>query len=258
MTIILSVLKWIGILLLIILVILLVLLLMVLFVPIRYSLKAAVDDPESHEEFPLSVLKDRSGVMAQVSWFWGILKILVKYPGEKLLDIRIFGKSFSLGGGKEQEESSEQPEEKEEEKEEQEEEKESIVDRIDSLCQKVDYYWRVLTGSCGRRAVDKIIKRLTNILLRVIPDSWKLHGTLGLSDPCLNGRVSGISAILKTFWNKNVDMKTQWEQYRCDLSAEASGKIVLAYPAGEIIPLVFDKDIRKVIKKLRRARAKFS
>ena len=256
MTIFLAVLKWIGIILLIILGILLLLLLLVLFVPIRYRLRAAVDDPESHEEFPLSVLLERSGVTAEVSWFWGILKVLVRYPGEKLLDIRIFGKSFTPGG-RAQEEEEEPPQDEQEEEEEQEEELESVVDRIDRLCHKADYYWRVLTGSCGRRAADKIIERVTKIMLRVIPDSWKLCGTLGLSDPCLNGRISGLSAILMTFWEESVDMTTQWELYRCDLSAEAAGKIVLAYPAGQMIPLVFDKDIRKVIKKLRRARARF-
>lgn len=258
MTIFLAVLKWIGIILLIILGILLVLLLLVLFVPIRYRFRALVDDPESHEEFPLDVLLERSGVMSEVSWFWGSFKVFVRFPGEKLLDIRIFGKSFSLGVSEEREEPEKQPQEEEEEEEEQEEELESIIDRIDRLCHKADYYWRVLTGSCGRRAADKIITRMTKIMLRVIPDSWKLCGTLGLSDPCLNGRVSGLSAILTTFWEESVDMTTQWELYRFDLSTEAAGKIVLAYPVGQMIPLVFDKDIRKVIKKLRRARTRFA
>ena len=127
MAIFLTILKWIGIILLVVLVILLLLLLLVLFVPIRYKLRAAVNDPESHEEFPLNVLKEQSDVMAEVTWFWGILKVLVQYPGEKLLDIRIFGKSLPIGGGgEEKEEASGEPEKEEKEEEEKEEEEKEM------------------------------------------------------------------------------------------------------------------------------------
>ena len=192
MTIILTILKWIGIILLVVLVILLLLLLLVLFVPIRYKLRAAVNDPESHEEFPLNVLKEQSDVMAEVTWFWGILKVLVQYPGEKLLDIRIFGKSLPIGGGgEEKEEATGEPEKEEKEEEEKEEDAESVIGRIGRLFDKADYYWRVITGRCGRRATDKIISAVKNIVLHVIPQAWKVRGTLGLSDPCLNGKISG-------------------------------------------------------------------
>ena len=256
MTILLSVLKWIGVILLIILILLIVLLLLVLFVPIRYKLRAAVNDPESHEEFPLSVLKEQSDVMAEVTWFGRILKVLVKYPGEKLLDIRLFGKSLPIGGRGEEKEAPPQEPEKEEKEEEKEEDAGSVIDRIGRLFDKADYYWRVLTGSCGRRATEKIITVVKNIVVRVIPYVWKVRGTLGLSDPCLNGRISGVNAILMTMLNKRIDVNTQWELYRLDLNAELAGKIVLAYPAGQLIPLIFDKDIRKVIKKIRRAGAR--
>lgn len=258
MAIFLTILKWIGIILLVVLIILLLLLLLVLFVPIRYKLRAAVNDPESHEEFPLNVLKEQSDVMAEVTWFWGILKVLVQYPGEKLLDIRIFGKSLPIGGGgEEKEEASGEPEKEEKEEEEKEEDAESVIGRIGRLFDKADYYWRVITGRCGRRATDKIISAVKNIVLHVIPQAWKVRGTLGLSDPCLNGKISGLNAILMTMLNKRIDVNTQWERYRCDLNAEIAGKIVLIYPAGQVIPLIFDKDIRKVIKKIRRAGARF-
>ena len=63
MTILLTVLKWIGIILLIILALVLVLILLVLFVPFRYRGRAGISDPECHEEFPISVLKERGGIV---------------------------------------------------------------------------------------------------------------------------------------------------------------------------------------------------
>lgn len=255
MTILLTILKVIGLILLIGLVLAIVLLLLVLFVPVRYMAAAEVVDPDSHDEFPVSVLKERSDVKAEASWLHGVLKVLVRYPGDKLLDIKLFGKSVSLG---EAEKKPEGPPQEEEKKEEKPEGEESLPDRIDRICHMVDYYWRVLTGSCGRRAFDKIVTRLKTIILSMMPNMWKFRGTLGLNDPCLNGRVAQVNAVLAPFYEDQFQMDSQWEQYRVDLYAELSGKIVLFVPVKEIVPLVFDKDIKKVIGKVRRARAKFS
>ena len=167
MTILLTVLKWIGIILLIILALVLVLILLVLFVPFRYRGRAGISDPECHEEFPFSVLKERSDLLFDVSWFAGMIKVTAAYPGNKLVSVKVFGKevwSKEIGkeGGKEE---KEKPEEKQEEKEE--EESKSLSERVDALSAKaekavslVDYVYRVLTGSCGRRAWEKIKARL--------------------------------------------------------------------------------------------------
>ena len=92
MAVLLSILKWIGIILLILLAIILIMIIIVLIVPIRYKADAKVDDPESHSEFPLSVFRDRSGVSAEITWFLGIIKILVTYPGGRLLSLKVFGR----------------------------------------------------------------------------------------------------------------------------------------------------------------------
>ena len=114
------------------------------------------------------------------------------------------------------------------------------------------------TGSCGRRAFEKIFRKLKNVVLSVMPGMWKLSGTLGLDDPCLNGRVAQANAVMMPFYEDHFQMNSQWEQYRVDLCAELSGKVVLFVPVKEFLPLIFDKDIKKVIKKLRRASVKFA
>ena len=75
MVIFLKLLKWLGILVLILLALALLLLLIVLFVPFRYKAAAEVDDPESHSEFPLEVFRDRSNVIAEITWLFGIIKL---------------------------------------------------------------------------------------------------------------------------------------------------------------------------------------
>ena len=255
MTILLTVLKWIGIILLIILALVLVLILLVLFVPFRYRGRAGISDPECHEEFPFSVLKERSDLLFDVSWFAGMIKVTAAYPGNKLVSVKVFGKevwSKEIGkeGGKEE---KEKPEEKQEEKEE--EESKSLSEKAVSL---VDYVYRVLTGSCGRRAWEKIKARLFNIVRHVMPDMWKLSGNIGLNDPCCNGNMNIIYSVLKAFADEHMELETEWDLYRCNLEAAAAGKLRIIVPVKEALPLLFDKDCRKVYKKLKKAKSKLA
>ena len=262
MTILLTVLKWIGIILLIILALVLVLILLVLFVPFRYRGRAGISDPECHEEFPFSVLKERSDLLFDVSWFAGMVKVAAAYPGKKLVSVRVFGKEvWSVEIGKKGGEVQEKPEEKQEEKEE--EEPRSLSERMDALSAKAekavslaDYVYRVLTGSCGRRAWEKVKARLFKIVRHVMPDMWKLSGNIGLNDPCCNGRMNIIYSVLKPFADEHMELETEWDLYRCNLEAAAAGKLRIIVPVKEALPLLFDKDCRKVYKKLKKVKSK--
>ena len=265
MTVLLGILKWLGIILLILLGIVLLLLLLVLLVPIRYKASARIDDPEPHSEFPLSVFTERSGVNAEASWFFGIIKITVSYPAGELISLKIFGREIDIGkfikkqGGEPAEEEREEEEEQEEEEEASLSERaEKVLDRIGRIFDSVDYIYRILTGSCGRRATEKILRRLKKILLSILPSRWTLTGTVGLSDPCLNGRMTGMNAVLMPVCDDHFMIVTQWEDYRFDLNAEMEGKIRLCVPVIEAVPLVFDKDCRKLYKKLMRARSRLA
>lgn len=265
MSIFLSILKWLGIILLILLAIALILLLIVLIVPLRYKAAARADDPETHSEFPLEVFTDRSDVTAEISWFLGIVKVLISYPRGELITVLIFGKDIGIMERLKKEKKEPEKEERPQEEEKEEEEQGSLEDRVEQALYRIsrifdliDYIYRVLTGSCGRRALAKIQRRLQKILRSVMPSRWTLSGTVGLADPCLNGRMTGICAMLMPVCDDHLQFETQWEDYRFDLKAEMEGKIRLGVPVIETVPLVFDKDCRKLYKKLMRARSRLA
>ena len=264
MAVILTILKWLGIVLLILLVMGLIGLLLVLLVPFRYKAAARVDDPETHSEFPVEVLLDNSEVTAEVTWLFGAVRLLLSYPKGELISLKIFGRDMRimerLKRHAPQEETEQEGEKEEEEKEEEKkslsERAEEAVDKIERIFDTIDYIYRVLTGTCGRRALSKIGKRIRNIMLHTLPRRYLLSGTVGLSDPCLNGRMTGACAMLMPVCDDSLQIATQWEDYRCDLRAEAEGKMCVGVPVKEALPLVFDRDCRKLYKKLLRARYK--
>ena len=120
----------------------------------------------------------------------------------------------------------------------------------------VDYIHRVLTGSCGRRAFRKVSRRLLKIIDSMMPDHWKISGNVGLNDPCLNGKMMGFNSILMPFMDEHLGINTEWDLYRCDMNAEMAGKIRLITPVKETVPLIFDKDCRKVLRKLKKVKSK--
>ena len=261
MAILLTVLKWIGIILLAVLVLTLVLIFLILLVPFRYKGRAGISDPECHEKFPTEVLKERTDMTFDVTWLLGIVRIAAAYPGAKLVSVKVFGKDvWPRKSGKKSEEES--PEETEEEEEEEEGPK-SLSERVDALIAKsekyitfIDNVYRILTGSCGRRAWNKVSRRLLNLGRHSSPRMWRLTGNVGLNDPCLNGRLTAVNSILMPFADDHLQVETEWDLYRCNLEAAAAGKIRIIVSVKEMLPLVFDKDCRKVYKKLKKAKAK--
>lgn len=229
MAILLTILKWLGIILLVILALAVLILLIILLVPFKYNAKAAVEDPDRHEEFPVRVLKENSNVAASVSWLFGAVKLLVAYPGRELIAVKIFGRDIGIMDKLKKSEPAGKEEKPEEEKEEKEET--SLSKRLEEISAKAekavnaaDYVYRVLTGRCGRRAWSKVKRRLISILDHILPNYWKIMGTVGLVDPCLNGRLTGITAMLMPFADDHLRLNTEWEMYRCDMEAEMSDR----------------------------------
>ena len=146
MAIFLTILKWLGIILLVILALVLLILLIVLLVPFKYKARAAVDDPDRHEEFPVSVLKEKSDVVAAVSWLFGAVKVLVTYPGNELLAVKIFGKDIGIMDKLKKSETGEKEEEAEEEKE---EEETSLTQKLEAVSAKAEKILDLVDSGSG-------------------------------------------------------------------------------------------------------------
>ncbi|MBQ3393509.1 MAG: hypothetical protein IJG52_08870 [Lachnospiraceae bacterium] len=258
MTIILAVLKWIAILLLIILALLLVILLTVLLVPVRYRLRGKVNDPYEHEKAEFARWKDSANCTAEVTWLLRAVMARIHYPEKELkdmLDIRILGRRFPiekfLGKKAPPKEEKEEPEEQEEKKE-LPERIEELLEKAENLLDTVGYYHRVLTGTCGRRAIDAVLFRLGEILRTIAPSSWFLRGAVGLGDPYNGGRLCGICSMLYPFAEERLQIETVWEAYRLDLNGSIEGGFRLGSIVRSALPLLFDKNCKKLLKKLRR------
>lgn len=252
----LAILKIIGIVVLILLCILIAIVLSVLFVPLRYRIDAEIADPQQHDKFPAKAIREHFLTSISASWPAHIITIRVQYPhpGADAFIVSIFGRKIDINkllkrsGSREKERNkSEKPRESVLQR------LEKIPDRIETFCNKADYYWRIATGSCGRRAFSVISDKIVFLLEKSAPQEWSVSGTAGLGDPYHSGKIAEFLAVASPFCADHLDVAVDWEAYRLDLKVNLKGRIRGFRVAQAVLPVLFDRDCRKLMRKFRAA-----
>lgn len=260
MTIVLAILKWIGIVLLILLAVVVLLLLLILLVPFRYRAEGQVTDPETHEEIPFAAWKDGARVSAEVSWLLHFLQARIRYPSEEKLQVFVLGRRFPIERFLKKKEPAPEEEKKEEEPEKEPltltQKLEKLAGKADQAAYGADYYYRTLTGICGRRALNVVFQRLDLILQGILPSSWFLKGTVGLGDPYREGKLCEVCSMLSPFTGDSLSIEKEWMDWQLDLSGSLSGVLRLGRVVRGVVPLLFDKNCKKLLRKLRAGKAK--
>ena len=266
MAVLLTVLKVLGIVLLVLLAVLLILMLLVLFVPFRYSISGQIDDPEgSTRVIHLDPKKDIS-MRGDVRWLLGAFHISTDVGGGSgedglvRVELRLFGRKFPLDRFLHRKREEEEEEKKEEPKAP--EEKKSLEEKIEAALGKVERLYRrmedilkVLQTEYGTRAREIVLKRILKMIEAALPYEWGMTGVVGLGDPARSAKVFAVQGFLYPVTAGHVAVGTDYELYRCDLRGAARGAIQLFPFLYGGIRILFCKDVRRVLRRIRRGPA---
>jgi hypothetical protein len=266
MAVFLTVLKVLGIVVLVLLALLLILMLLVLFVPFRYQFSGGINDPEGDTRaFHLDPKKDISAE-GNVRWLLGALNVTGAVGGQEegsgaaRVELRIFGRKYPIEKllGKKEELREEEKEEKPKEPEEKktlEEKIEAALQRVERLSRRIDDALRALQTEYGVRAKEVIIMRILHMIEQCMPTQWGLTGVLGLGDPARSAKVFAVQGYLYPLTAGHVAIGTDYELYRYDLQGAARGKIrIITFVYGGI-RLLLSRDVRRLLRRLRRGSA---
>lgn len=247
MTILLTILKVIG----IILLILIALVLLVLFVPVRYRADAGVDDPSPHDSFDADYYMKHMEALIKASWLFHFVTVTVQYPGKPVLAVRVAG--FTVFAGKKREKK---PREKRETRAEPgkglREKIQAAVSKIKGIYNRITYYKKALTCKSGHRALDKIKSVLYRLLHKVLPDEWEMTGRAGFGDPALGGLFLAIQGMLCPVTGGNMKLEADFQEWVLDMHLRAKGSIWIITVISAALKLLFDRDVRKLLHRLRR------
>ena len=176
------------------------------------------------------------------------------------MEVRIFGRKYPIEKllKKKEELREEEKEEKPEEPEEKktlEEKIEAALQRVERLTRRIDDALRALQTEYGVRAKEVIVMRILHMIEQVMPTQWGLTGVLGLGDPARSAKVFAVQGYLYPLTAGHVAIGTDYELYRYDLRGAARGKIrIITFVYGGI-RLLLSRDVRRLLRRLRRGPA---
>ena len=253
-----SILKILGIILLAVLVLALIFLIGVLFFPVHYSVSGRIDDAQGSTE-PLHLdFKESVFFEGNARWFMGAFNIWASYHGQSHLELKLFGVPVPVEKFFKEKKKKAAPEK---EKESAAEEKKPIAERIEEVLQKIEKLWDriddalyVLSTDYAQRAKEKIWRCLLTLVNRMLPETWGLTGILGLGDPARSAKVFAVQGILYPVTAGHVAIGTEFDLYRYDLQGCARGKVRLYNILFAGIRILFDRDVRLMIGRLRKGR----
>lgn len=309
-TVLLTILKIIGIILLCVLLTLFCVLLLVLFVPVRYRIEAA---RREGEEAPFRVL-------LKVTWLLHILNAAFRYPGEDGLRVRVFGftvfparrkekavnpqdgeteKAQEMADGQEEgkpagggEVTGSQEREKEAQtdpqtespkgeagQEEEEEEPnwirklrafvhrllerlknikytiQKICDKIKEITKNIRYYVEIIQSDAFLRVWRVCGGEALKLLRSVLPGKIKGRLLVGTGDPASTAQIIGIHGILYPLIGDHIMVIPDFERTIVEGELLIKGKLTVFRALKTAIIIYFNKDLRKVIRLLKKEAA---
>lgn len=308
-SILLTILKIIGIILLVLLGVLLTAVLLVLLVPVRYGLHAHRD------------LQEEAPVVARVkvTWLLHLISVYFSYPDAAYIRAKILGitvyrsdkekksekkersktkenaetkENTEIKGNTETKESTETKEntenkkgaqqEKEQPKraaaeqkdaEDEEEEKPTIkqflvklveklknikytirqiCDKIKHIVRNIRYYFHVIRSETFKRAFSLCKKQVFSLLKSILPKKIKGKLLIGTGDPASTGQVLAVYGMLYPIIGDNIVITPDFEQQIIEGELQVKGRITVGRLLKVAIVVFFNKDIRRVIKLLKR------
>ena len=129
---------------------------------------------------------------------------------------------------------------------------EEMLNRIEKLYNRLQDVFHVLQSECGTRARAVLFFRLRQIVRSVMPREYGLTGVLGLGDPARSAQVFAVQGYLYPITAGHVAVGTDFELYRYDLHGAAQGRICLFSLAYDGIRILLNRDVRRLITRLRR------
>lgn len=276
-SIILSILKIIGITLLCLLGLILLLVVVVLFVPIRYKVMADADLNDEKKDYNLNV---------KISWLLYLVRGRYSYPSEDGFVLKVG--PFTVVGGKEKEPKQKEKTENKTVLEETSDESVSIFDDMieeelekdlqqKTLKEKIIYTWNKICDKIKEmwlkiKGIFKNIKNYVDIiqsdefknafalckdsivrLFRMIkPRKVRIKGMVGMNSPEQTGYICGVVGILSTFYKKQIKVTPDFERFVIEGNGLIKGRIYLIVVVVIAVKVFFDKNIRKLLKMFRR------
>ena len=128
----------------------------------------------------------------------------------------------------------------------------SIYDKIRNIIHHIRYYYRVLQSELFHRTWEKYSKEALCLLKRIAPRKVKGYLHIGMEDPATTGQILGYYGMLYPLIGGHIDVVPDFDQVILEGFLKIRGHITLFQAVRTACIIYFNKDLRKLIRLLKR------
>lgn len=129
---------------------------------------------------------------------------------------------------------------------------ETLCDRIKGIRENITYYTELLQSDAFLQAFELCKGELVSILAYIRPRKLEADLTVGTGDPASTGQVLAVYGILYPLIGNHVRVTGDFEQKRVEGTLFIKGRLTLFRFVKTACRIYFNKDIRKLIKTLKK------
>ncbi len=128
----------------------------------------------------------------------------------------------------------------------------SIYDKIRNIIHHIRYYYKILHSDLFHRTWEKCSKEALRLLKGIAPRKVKGYLHIGMEDPAITGQILGYYGMLYPLVGGHIDMIPDFNQVILEGSLKIRGRITLFRAVRTACVIYFNKDLRKLIRLLKR------
>lgn len=128
----------------------------------------------------------------------------------------------------------------------------SIYDKIRNIIHHIRYYYKILHSDLFHRTWEKCSKEALRLLKSIAPRKVKGYVHIGMEDPATTGQILGYYGMLYPLIGGHIDVIPDFDQVILEGSLKIRGHITLFQAVRTACVIYFNKDLRKLIKLLKR------
>ena len=228
-----TIIRWIGILLLILIGLLLTVLVLVLFAPIRL-------DAEGHLVQQEEDAHAAADADLEAAWLSGAVRFCAHAAGgQSAARLSLFGFPVDPGRFRRKKESGE--------------EEEKVPLTLEERCDKIIRTAEIVLNRQNRGMIRKTVQIAVKALEKALPIHWMIRGRAGFETPDLTGMMMALQGLLYPLVCGHTAIEPDFEKKCLDLTGAIHGKIRVYPLAAGAFRLYRIRELRRMIGQIRQA-----
>lgn len=130
-----------------------------------------------------------------------------------------------------------------------------ICDKIKHIIKNVRYYTAVIQSSCFKRAFSLCKSEVYSLIKSVLPNKVKGSFLIGTGDPASTAQILAIHGMLYPFIGNHITVTPDFENVVIEGNLYIKGRITVHKALKTAIKIYFNKDVRRVLRLLKREAA---